>query len=220
MSGLITLPTLAARIRHEHEQVATSMMSAINHAIAAGELLLEAKRQVKHGEWLPWLAENCDIAERTAQAYMRLARTPLEKRNAVADLPLRDALASLASPSAPAPDEDGDAVIEADKREAIALALRVDGSMRQLSDRCVDLCKERNMTDAEFAAWLNTGAAGATRSDRNKSWVRRLKKQTLPEFYPRLRKRVFGNTPPDPAVQAEITAADPAIDAYVKTMSP
>jgi hypothetical protein len=151
MSGLITLPTLAARIRHEHEQVATSMMSAINHAIAAGELLLEAKRQVKHGAWLPWLAENCDIAERTAQAYMRLARTPLEKRNAVADLPLRDALASLASPSAPAPDEDGDAVIEADKREAIALALRVDGSMRQLSDRCVDLCKERNMTDAEFA---------------------------------------------------------------------
>jgi hypothetical protein len=192
-------------------------MSAINHAIAAGELLLEAKRQVKHGEWLPWLAENCDIAERTAQAYMRLARTPLEKRNAVADLPLRDALASLASPSAPAPDEDGDAVIEADKREAIALALRVDGSMRQLSDRCVDLCKERNMTDAEFAAWLNTGAAGATRSDRNKSWVRRLKKQTLPEFFPRLRKRVFGNTPPDPAVQAEITAADPAIDAYGKT---
>jgi hypothetical protein len=51
MSGLITLPTLAARIRHEHEQVATSMMSAINHAIAAGELLLEAKRQVKHGAW-------------------------------------------------------------------------------------------------------------------------------------------------------------------------
>jgi hypothetical protein len=44
---------------------------------------------------------------------MRLARTPLEKRNAVADLPLRDALASLASPSAPAPDEDGDALIEA-----------------------------------------------------------------------------------------------------------
>ena len=208
-----------ARIRHEHEQVATSMMSVINHAIAAGELLLEAKRQVKHGEWLPWLAENCDIAERTAQVYMRLARTPLEKRNAVADLPLRDALTSLASPSAPAPDEDGDALIEADKKELIAAVLRQDGRMREFSARCIEMCKKHNLTDAEFAAsWISPDKSAWI--NRDKSWVRRLKKGTLPEFYPRLRKRVFGKTPPDPAVQAEITAADPAIDAYVKTISP
>jgi Protein of unknown function (DUF3102) len=215
MSGLITLPTLAARIRREHEQVATSMTSVINHAIAAGELLLEAKRQVKHGEWLPWLAKNCDIAERTAQVYMRLARTPLEKRNAVADLPLRDALASLASPSAPAPDEDGDALIEADKKELIAAVLRHDGRMRELSAQCIEMCKKHNLTDAEFAAsWISRDESAWI--NRDESWVRRLKKGTLPEFYPRLRKRVFGKTPPDPAVQGEITATDPAINEYFK----
>jgi hypothetical protein len=74
------------------------MRRAVEHAIAAGELLIEAKKQVKHGEWQIWLMANCDISERTVQAYMRLARTPLEKRNAVADLPLREALASLAKP--------------------------------------------------------------------------------------------------------------------------
>jgi len=73
-------------------------MKAVEHAIAAGELLLEAKGQVRHGDWASWLAKNCDFAERTVQAYMRLARAPLEKRNAVADLPLRDALAAIASP--------------------------------------------------------------------------------------------------------------------------
>jgi Protein of unknown function (DUF3102) len=92
------LVSLATRIRQEHEAVATSIMKAVEHAITAGELLLEAKGQVKHGEWLSWLADNCEISARTAQAYMRLARAPLEKRNAVADLPLREALSAMASP--------------------------------------------------------------------------------------------------------------------------
>jgi hypothetical protein len=74
------------------------MRQAVEHAIAAGELLIEAKKQVKHGEWQTWLMANCDISERTVQAYMKLARAPLEKRNAVADLPLREALASIAKP--------------------------------------------------------------------------------------------------------------------------
>jgi Protein of unknown function (DUF3102) len=94
------LASIATLIRREHEAVGTSMRQAVDHAIAAGELLIEPKKQVKHGEWQTWLMANCDIAERTVQAYMKLARAPLEKRNAVADLPLRDALASLAKPLA------------------------------------------------------------------------------------------------------------------------
>jgi len=93
------LANLATLIQQRHEAVAASLKEAVSNAIATGELLLEAKRQVGHGGWLPWLAENLpDIAERTAQAYMRIARAPLEKRNAVADLPLREALAAIASP--------------------------------------------------------------------------------------------------------------------------
>jgi Protein of unknown function (DUF3102) len=88
---------LAARIRAEHKAASKALKASVVHAIKAGELLLEAKRTVAHGEWLGWLQANCEIPERTAQAYMRLARLPIEKRNAVADLPLRDALSAIRS---------------------------------------------------------------------------------------------------------------------------
>jgi hypothetical protein len=38
----------------------------------AGELLIEAKSLLKHGEWGNWLTENASFTERTAQSYMRL----------------------------------------------------------------------------------------------------------------------------------------------------
>jgi Protein of unknown function (DUF3102) len=95
-----SLADLAARIRVEHEATAVSLKQSVEHAIAAGELLLEAKGQLAHGEWLPWLAESCTISERTAQLYMRVAknRTVIESqiRNDVADLTLNEAVALLA----------------------------------------------------------------------------------------------------------------------------
>jgi len=66
--------------------------------MAAGDLLTQAKAQVPHGQWLPWLAEHCAIAERTAQAYMRVARSldrlDDAKAQRVADLSFRNALNS------------------------------------------------------------------------------------------------------------------------------
>jgi hypothetical protein len=41
---------------------------------AAGEKMLEAKAQLKHGEFMPWLKRNLDISQTTANLYMRLAR--------------------------------------------------------------------------------------------------------------------------------------------------
>jgi Protein of unknown function (DUF3102) len=92
-----SLGDLAARIRAEHQAASDALKASVHHAIACGTLLLEAKKEVEHGEWLDWLNANCDIPERTVQAYMRLARLPVEKRNAVADLPLRDALSAIRS---------------------------------------------------------------------------------------------------------------------------
>jgi hypothetical protein len=57
----------------EHEAAAAALQSALAHAIAAGEYLLEAKRKVKHGQWLKWLA-TIEIPKRTAAHYMALAR--------------------------------------------------------------------------------------------------------------------------------------------------
>ena len=92
-----SLADLAARIHQQHDAASNALKSAVDHAIAAGELLLQAKEQLKHGTWLPWLQANCEIPERTVQAYMRLARRPIQKRNGVADLFLREALSAIRS---------------------------------------------------------------------------------------------------------------------------
>jgi len=92
-----SLADLAARIHQQHDAASNALKSAVDHAIAAGELLLQAKEQLKHGTWLPWLQANCEIPERTVQAFMRLARLLIQKRNAVADLPLREALSAIRS---------------------------------------------------------------------------------------------------------------------------
>ena len=94
-----SLTDLAARIVAEHQAVSTALKDSVRHAIAAGELLIEAKGQLKHGQWLPWLKDHCTISERTAQLYMRVAknREEVEKqiRNGVADLNLNEAAAML-----------------------------------------------------------------------------------------------------------------------------
>jgi hypothetical protein len=101
------LDTLAAQINAEHDAAERTARKAIDHARAAGEKLLLAKAQVEHGQWLPWLAGNCPaIAERTARAYMRLARNWAQlnlKSATVADLTINDALKLLN-----APDSDSD----------------------------------------------------------------------------------------------------------------
>jgi hypothetical protein len=95
-----SLADLAARIKAEHGAVATALKDSVRHAIAAGELLIEAKAQLAYGQWLPWLSHHCTISERTAQLYMRVAknRADIEAqiRNDVADLSLSEAAAILA----------------------------------------------------------------------------------------------------------------------------
>jgi Protein of unknown function (DUF3102) len=98
----LSLPDLAARIRAEHEGAEVAWQRALVHAMAAGELLIEAKAQVKHGQWLPWLAEHCGIKERTAQVYMRMAknREEIEAKSAgSADMTIEGAIKLLAGPA-------------------------------------------------------------------------------------------------------------------------
>ena len=92
---------LAERINAEHRAAERAAKSAIDHALRAGELLIEAKSAVGHGDWLPWLAENFEGSERTAQTYMRVARRwpQLEgKAQRVPDLGVREAVRLLSEP--------------------------------------------------------------------------------------------------------------------------
>lgn len=95
LSNNAALADLAGRINTEHEACHASMQKGLEHALKAGALLLEAKAGLPHGEWLPWLGNNCPgISERSAQRYMRFTqnRGELESKTAtVADLTIRAA---------------------------------------------------------------------------------------------------------------------------------
>jgi len=69
------LPALAADIRKAHADVQGAAKTAAQRAIEAGHALMEAKALVEHGGWLPWLREHCALAERTAQLYMKIAKS-------------------------------------------------------------------------------------------------------------------------------------------------
>jgi hypothetical protein len=62
--------------------------------LAAGKKMLEAKPQLKHGEFGPWIKRNFNITERHAQFYVSLAIATRgdEKRSADRFSSLRDFL--------------------------------------------------------------------------------------------------------------------------------
>ena len=68
-----------------------------NAILSIGQRLIEAKAILPHGEWLPWLTEQVEFSERTAQSFMRLARE-WSNPQALADLGATKALALLALP--------------------------------------------------------------------------------------------------------------------------
>lgn len=91
---------LVREINAEHGHVETYKHNTIQHAIRCGELLLEMKQRVGHGNWLAWVQEHFEASERTARNYMEIAKSA-----AVADLrddtTMRSALRALASRSQP-----------------------------------------------------------------------------------------------------------------------
>jgi hypothetical protein len=68
------LAELAERIKSEHSAIMSQMSGKglVHRAIKLGEALIQAKEKVGHGEFLKWVAANCNVKKRTAQRYMRL----------------------------------------------------------------------------------------------------------------------------------------------------
>jgi hypothetical protein len=101
------LSVLADKIRTAHEALNLALKYGLERALAFGDLLLEAKHKVPRGEWLRWLADHCGVAERTAQAYMRVAKNrpaiEAQIRNGLR-IGFADALAALEK-AKPAPAE-------------------------------------------------------------------------------------------------------------------
>jgi hypothetical protein len=68
------LSKLAREIDHHHQHAQHAVESAFEHAREAGTRLLKVKGMLAHGQWLPWLRQNCDVSARTAQSYMQLSK--------------------------------------------------------------------------------------------------------------------------------------------------
>jgi Protein of unknown function (DUF3102) len=100
MSAL-ALPDLAERIEGAHRSATRYAKNAIEFATICGQLLLEAKAQVAHGQWLPWVDANLSFGHRQAQKYMRLAEHPdaLSNANSNALLTIDSAIAAIARPT-------------------------------------------------------------------------------------------------------------------------
>jgi hypothetical protein len=95
----VALPDLAQAIEAEHQAAVGAARSAIDHAVACGRLLIQAKAQVPHGEWLPWIEANLTFGPRQAQKYARLAdraRDVDQMRLENSHLTIDQALAALA----------------------------------------------------------------------------------------------------------------------------
>lgn len=139
------LPGLANKINEATTAAESHARSAMQYALTAGELLVQAKSLVPHGEWQQWVEANCTIAPRTASAYMRLSarlpELPEAERQRVADLPLRDAIRAIGT-SAKAPPRGGMYYPPRDDEERTAAALLSSSRALQLAARELQFRRE------------------------------------------------------------------------------
>jgi hypothetical protein len=103
LTPLETLSAAIAALYADAEQAEATMLNAGKAALSLylelGEKLIEAKGQVAHGQWLPWLEEQ-KIQERKAQRAIALfkGRAALEAKNdTLTDLTLTEALAIVSN---------------------------------------------------------------------------------------------------------------------------
>ena len=79
------LDVLAKAVREHLQASANAAQNFLEHTLDAGDALIRAKAQVKHGEWLPWL-KLCDLSADKAERYMKLARHRAELEQALAEI--------------------------------------------------------------------------------------------------------------------------------------
>lgn len=69
----IALETLAEMANDAGEQIEKTAKNLVTSALAAGNALNAARKQVVHGEWLAWLGKNWNYSRQTADRYMTVA---------------------------------------------------------------------------------------------------------------------------------------------------
>ena len=129
-----------------------------------GKRLAEAKSQLSHGEWLPWLEEKVEFSERSAQQYIRLWRE-YGKSATVADLGVRKALVLLALPESEREEFAAEKHVvdgaEKTARDMTAKELEEAVRQRKIAELKADSVQRELDRQKEFAAQAEAEAARA-----------------------------------------------------------
>src|SRR5262245_48735233 len=70
-NGVPTDPRINRTLEVIVGELHSALKTEVIGIIEIGELLVEAKEHVGHGEWLPWLRKELSMSTRTAQRYMK-----------------------------------------------------------------------------------------------------------------------------------------------------
>lgn len=129
-----------------------------------GKRLAEAKSQLSHGEWLPWLEEKVEFSERSAQQYIRLWKE-YGKSATVADLGVRKALVLLALPESEREEFAAEKHVvdgaEKTARDMTAKELEEAVRQRKIAELKADSVQRELDKQKEFAAQAEAEAAKA-----------------------------------------------------------
>ena len=107
------------KIRALHVEISGFLKMTLDRAIKIGGLLQEQKGELNHGEFIPWIKENCPFSERLARDYIRFYDNRDELKTAkVADL--TEARKYLTPPDEPTEKTEGE-IIEQEAKEISVL---------------------------------------------------------------------------------------------------
>jgi hypothetical protein len=70
---IVSIENEVDEIKREHSLWLEGETNAIEHVIRCGQLLLKKKDELPRGEWLSWVAVNCNFSINTARNYMTIA---------------------------------------------------------------------------------------------------------------------------------------------------
>jgi len=70
-----------------HNEIISNLRSSLENAIKIGELLIDQKANLKHGQFTAWIKDNLPFTDRTARNYMRVySKRDQLKTETVSDL--------------------------------------------------------------------------------------------------------------------------------------
>ena len=127
-TDVVSGQTVAELVNELHNVARSAAVNAVEKAIECGQLLVQQKDALKHGEFQSWIERSCVFPYRTASHYMRAARA------AASGLPF----SSLNQLYGPAPEEAEEKTASEKKRKTLPEPTQFDadlqGLLRNLED--------------------------------------------------------------------------------------